>query len=262
MNENEIVVVSDAERALVQLDQEDLQRAPSLGIQRVKVKRGKFVLNDDLTAESLAVVILDHGRLNTLFKGPYVEGSNSPPDCYATHIFEQAMTPPDDVPDKQSEHCTTCWANQWESDKKGGKGKECKNFIRVAAVLPAKQPDGSWDGMLLEFQLAPTSIKAFEKLRVRVESYRKRALRSVTTRVSLDPASNYPVYVFEPIADIADQGLAELVLRYPLGPQTAIRQHLLRGWTYDKDEDAPVSTVGAHEQPQSNVEVEDDEIPF
>jgi hypothetical protein len=171
------------------------------------------------------------------------------------------MAPLLGVPERQSKNgCLNCWANQWATDeqkKDGHTSKACRTYIRVVGVIPALQSDGSWDGLLIELQLAPTSLKNFESLRVRVESYRKRALRSVMTRVSLDPTSTYPVYVLEPFADITDsnpemKGLAAFIPQYPLGKGTAIRQHLLRGWntvtddgsTYDDlppptDDDAP-----------------------
>jgi hypothetical protein len=84
MESKEMVVLSDAERALVQLDEEDLERAPSLGIQRVKTRQGKFVIDKHAVGDHLNLVILDHARLHTFYRGAFSEGSNQNPDCWAT----------------------------------------------------------------------------------------------------------------------------------------------------------------------------------
>jgi hypothetical protein len=263
MEENkELVEVIGAEgQALTQLSQEDLERAPRLGIQRVKPKNGKFVLHDDLVASSLNVIVLDHSRVNMYFKGPYVEGGNAKPDCYAADIHEAAMTPPRFVPARQADHCGSCWANQFESDPKGGLGKACRNLERMAALLHARPqvPGGVWAGILLEFQVPPTSMKAFAHYLDGVVNMRQRSTRSVVTRISLDPSSNFPKFIFEYVEDVAEKGLYDLIMKYPLGPQSAIREHLLRGWEYEAKEtdDAPVDV-----NEKTAAEKVDDEIPF
>jgi hypothetical protein len=259
-NENELVV-SDQERELAAVPEENAARAPALGIRDIKAKNGELVL-DGLRARELNVVILDYAYFNAYFEGDYAEGSKAKPVCFATHAQSNRMAPRNDVPKRQAENCADCWANQWESD---GTGKACRNHIRLVMVLPARTPDG-YDGILLGAKLAPTSIKPFHGLVNQVEGMRKRALRSVTVRISIDPASSYPKFMFDKVEPITDPGLINLILGYPVGPDSAIRRHLLRAYedtkklksaddapTYD---DLPPPTDADAPPPM------DEEIPF
>ena len=55
------------------------------------------------------------------------------PLCYSFGVEEEDMVPHEEAPDKQCGSCAECPFNQFESAKVG-KGKACKNMIRLALI--------------------------------------------------------------------------------------------------------------------------------
>lgn len=109
---------------------------PDIG--RLSFDQGILRYEDVQVPENkIQVVVLAAAFANLFYKREFVKGAKyAPPDCYALSLDGRGMAPSDDVLDKQNDVCLTCQNLQWGSDPKGGRGKACKEKMRMV-VLPA-----------------------------------------------------------------------------------------------------------------------------
>lgn len=103
------------------------------------VKAGILAYNGTAVAgNKLECIIIASTHANLLYEGKYDPNNITNPVCYAysedPDTIELKPHPKSSKP--QCETCADCWANQWESDPDGGRGKACKNS-RVLALIPA-----------------------------------------------------------------------------------------------------------------------------
>lgn len=85
----------------------------------------------------IQVVVLSAVFANQLYKREYVSGQPyAPPDCYALSPDGRGMVPHPTAKEPQNADCLTCPNMEWGSDPKGGRGKACKEKMRMV-LLPA-----------------------------------------------------------------------------------------------------------------------------
>ena len=124
-------------------------------------------LNDQAIGDDkgrVELVVLGSLSANTLYP-PYDPQQQQGALCYALADINapdpvQAaadMAPPADLPGRKSDSCATCRYNAFGSADKG-KGKACKNTIRLAA-LPAGTDYAKAEGVMVS--VPPTSLRAW-----------------------------------------------------------------------------------------------------
>lgn len=137
-------------------------------------------------APSIKVVLIkaNNALSKTYYKGNYVEGSDSEPDCASS----DGVTPDPGVPAPQCATCAACPQNVWGSkiSPSGSKIKACADVRRVA-IVPAE--DLSHPPLLLRVPGASLSDlaaygRALQKAGV--------PYSAVVTRLSFDPDAAYP----------------------------------------------------------------------
>ena len=126
-----------------------IPRLPQIKI----IHRGQlFEMPDESKIEEFEGVILDQHPANAWWKKDMSEsGGNKIPDCFSM----DAIIPVENCENRQNDKCATCKQNQFGSDRKTGKGKDCKNMKRLHILM---------EGSLLPRRLTvpPTSIRSFE----------------------------------------------------------------------------------------------------
>jgi hypothetical protein len=85
-------------------------------------------------------IILDSISVNEYYEGEWDPDSPESPSCYAFGRTEEGMKPHEKVKAPKHQDCSGCPFNQWGSDKKGGKGKACKNVTRLALIAASADP--------------------------------------------------------------------------------------------------------------------------
>lgn len=118
-----------------------------------KVAEGKFLSfksgrmsfgGADVEDNELRCVIVGWAHHNAYYDPsiPYDPKNTATPICYATGIDEDEMMPHDSSPEPQNDGggCSTCPFNEFESAK-AGKGKACKNSIRLALIAESDLED-------------------------------------------------------------------------------------------------------------------------
>lgn len=155
----------DAPEALLKLIKDN--DVTSRNLTRIGPPSGKGKLFEIETVDgpkaeaTLHLVILNvFARQKAWWAKDASESSNTPPDCRSTDGMHgvgnnRLDQHPDGNRTLESAHdCLTCDWNAWKSDRKGGKGKDCKDFAIVTALrrgtrLPVllKVPATSLDAM-------------------------------------------------------------------------------------------------------------------
>lgn len=133
----------DTGTALVKWDEEFAKLAKEDAAD-IQVSQGKFISfkggrmsfnGEHIEDDQLNVVIVGWTNHNALYDQDAVYDKDNPqtPICYAFGRKLKEIAPHDDAPEKQSGGCAECPMNQFESAKTG-KGKACKNTVRLAVI--------------------------------------------------------------------------------------------------------------------------------
>lgn len=163
----------------------------------IRTKGRIFTLPDGTTHPGpFEAVIVDFVAFNSFFEGAYNATKPVPPVCWATGEMD-SLQPSQTAPKRQHEGpCATCPKNQWGSATNGGKGKACKNQLKLA-VIPANLATAD-PSKIYTLSVSPTGIKLFSAFARRVQkSLGDDALPiRVVCKISFDPNQSYPTLVF------------------------------------------------------------------
>ena len=101
----------------------------------ISFKNGQITFKDNVIGKSLEVVIPSFVLENAFYEGEYDPNNPKSPDCYAFGTDDAEMAPYESVESPCHVTCEGCPNNEWDTGK-DGRGKACKNQIRLAC-LPA-----------------------------------------------------------------------------------------------------------------------------
>lgn len=149
-------------------------------------------------------VVLDFYPINAWWGKEYT-GEKNPPDCSSLDCIIGTGSKEYGIPKGQK--CASCPKNQWGSDPKGGKGKACKNIIRVFVLQ-----EGSILPVLLA--LPPTSTGNWKEY-IRRLTTKMKPYYGVVTSVKLEKDKSeggieYSKTVFGKAADLTREEKASL----------------------------------------------------
>jgi len=157
----------------------------------VSFKGGVITFKDQNIGNKLEVIIPSFVLENVCYEGKYDANNPASPLCYAFGTDEELMAPHEacvTAGTAQASSCHECPNNEWESGD-GGRGKACKNQIRLA-VLPADCLDNGAAGIAEAkeaFAKVPvTSIKAWGSYVNTLGAVGKHPL-AVVTEISVAP---------------------------------------------------------------------------
>lgn len=155
--------------------------------------RGKvFTLPNGKTSQGpLRAVILDHRNYNRYYTVAYNPQDPKPPACFALAKEIAGLAPHAEAADPQADACANCAMNKWGSAPGGGKGKACRNTVRLAIAAPDKSDD---EPMILT--VSPTGLKSWNALVNSLETIGMLPVQ-VVTEISFDPQAAYPTLQFK-----------------------------------------------------------------
>lgn len=107
----------------------------------ISAKAGILAYNGTpVPGNKLDCIIIASTHTNLYYEEKYDPNNIKNPVCFAYCEDPDAdgavMKPHPKSSKPQCDNCADCWANQWNSDPEGGKGKACKNS-RTLAILPS-----------------------------------------------------------------------------------------------------------------------------
>lgn len=126
--------------------------------QRLSFKGGNISLGDTKLENPLPVIIADFCLENALYEEAYDPERPAPPVCFALGRKEEELAPHPLSTKPQHEKCRGCPQNEFGSS---GKGKACKNSIRLAIVSGGVEGDGVAATEVLNATLPPTNLGAW-----------------------------------------------------------------------------------------------------
>lgn len=178
----DLPALSNPEEAMEVMADNLAELGGNLRFDKVKIPSGgglSFEIIDEngeaKPVSELVGVVLDHYPVNAYWEGKYT-GENNPPDCSSTDNVTGVIMVDGKSTGKRA--CADCPHNQWGSDPDGGKGKACKNMIRVYLV-----EEGSAFPVLLT--LPPTSTGNWKDYMKRLAGKMK-SVYGVITKVKLE----------------------------------------------------------------------------
>lgn len=153
-------------------------------------------------------VILGWSYENQLYEGRFDANNPSSPVCYAFGTDQDEMVPHEKAEDPKNDACATCPLNEYESDPMGGKGKACKNVVRLALIAESDLEDLD-NAEVVYLKVPVMSTKNFKFYAAKqLKDTLKRPLWSVITNIIVAPDEVAAVKVqFELGEKIEDTGL-------------------------------------------------------
>lgn len=171
---------------------------------KIKISNKQFKLPSGDVLDFLDIVVVDFVYFNTYYEGAFDPNNIVPPNCFSLAVEPKGMVPSDNAPDKQSEGCQSCWANEFGSN---GKGKACQNRVLIAC-LPT---DAKEDTPFVVLDISPTAVKGFSSYLTSIARGGKMP-HEVVTHVECNPATKHDVAMFElseEMEDVAFLGMVE-----------------------------------------------------
>lgn len=161
---------------------------------KISLQNKKFTLpNGVASAQPINVVIIDWRNTRTLYTGPFNPNNPQAPKCFALAKALDDLAPNEQSPDPQADSCAECPHDQWGSDPAGGKGKACKNSVRLA-VVPATALDGE-SAQMYALDIPRTSIRNWESLISRLSDSGHLPIEFIV-EVAFSADAAYPTLVF------------------------------------------------------------------
>jgi hypothetical protein len=168
---------------------------------RYKGEKYNFKRADDGTpAASIDVIILRSAKQKsksfyTAYDEHQSEGQR--PICASL----DGLLPDDDVVQKQSETCALCPRNQWRTNDKGKKVKDCSDYKRLAVLLAPSQTVPFFGSALLEPVFLRVPAASLEPLANYGDDLARQGFSyfAVVTRVMFEPDTAHPKFMFKTV---------------------------------------------------------------
>jgi len=166
--------------------------APPSG-HRISLKGKVFSMpNGGTSPGPINAVILDWRSINVFYPGTYNAQKIETPVCFAVANNIGDLKPSPNCADPQSKECEGCKRNAWSSAPGGGRGRACKNTIRVAIV----PPDAKDDTVPWTIDIAPTSTTAFNSMVYAIRDGMGMLPLQVQLTLDFDANADYPKLTF------------------------------------------------------------------
>lgn len=150
---------------------------------------GNIRMPDETQTDSLRCVVLGFTNYNAYYTKAYDPDNVVPPTCWAINDHVESMAPT--IPNPQAPTCRECWANEYDSAPNGRGGKACKNYVRMALMLP----DLTLGDDIYLFRASPTAARDAKKQVLAAISLYQHPVR-VVMEMTVDTRKNYPRAVF------------------------------------------------------------------
>jgi len=136
------------------------------GLTFVSTRNGRFTLDDEALTEPWETIVLARVYVNTYYDEDFDPDDPQPPACFAlaTQADRREMAPHENSSEPQHDRCKGCWANEFGSADRG-KGKACKNGLRLAVIDANEEPEiiRAGEAEVLGLTLPPTAFGFWQK---------------------------------------------------------------------------------------------------
>src|ERR1019366_932291 len=155
--------------ALVKWDEElgevaaqDSKAAEPTGGQFISIRGGNMSFKGEgIEDNKMRAVIIDFVYENAYYEDKFDADNPASPVCYAFGREEGSLKPRETSAKPQNDVCATCDNNK-NGSADTGKGKACKNQVRLALIPEPTSPDEIEASEVAYLRIPPTSKKAWD----------------------------------------------------------------------------------------------------
>lgn len=243
----------DYRTEMAQYAKEDSARMPSGGGGGYISIRGKnFNFQGAVLDDPLRIIVLDYSYENALYEGKWDPENPAPPVCFAMSKTSGELAPHPDSPKPQSEECKGCPHNEYGTADTG-KGKACKNSIRIALLSTATK---KFDTAYIEkadpalMRLPPSSLKHFRGYLKKITDGLQLPLFSVMTDLSFDEDEATPVVIPQFGDELSDRKILQSLIK----KREVVQQPLLQPFDVSNySEDKPKKKKEKPKKPKPKI---------
>lgn len=185
----------------------------------LSIKGKKFRFEGTDLGDYVDAIIVDYAPVNAYYNNAKFDPENpAMPTCFAIAKVdangdidhESKNLAPGEVPDVQSDACDGCPQNDFGSGE--GRGKACKNMIRVALLMVGSDSGGDVTeadkAIFVVLNLPPTSIKSFAKYIRFIDEHSTPdtpvAYFSVVTRLTFNDTVDFSMVQYQPVSYVPE----------------------------------------------------------
>lgn len=199
---------------LAALAEQESDRALSIGggTNSIRLSKGKFRYRGEDLGETLDFVCVDFVKCRNYFDEEYDEDNPTPPACFALSPSGKNMVPHGTSPKKQGDDCDGCWANEFETDRRG-RGKACRESYLLGTVHPDELEalaEGG-DVEVAYLRVPPTSLAAWDSFMVKRNKVFKLPALAFIVQASFDEDVDYQKLEFEELGRVGEDYLPALI---------------------------------------------------
>lgn len=159
---------------------------------RITIDQSKqFKLPDgQLVRDALDVIIVDFVAAQSWYEKPFDRDNIAPPACFAIGLDPTKLVPSVNslVPQVEAgKSCAECWAFQWNSDRQGGKGKDCSTNILAATLFP----DAKIEDPLMLLKISATATRYFNSYAALLSRAHQMPPCAFVTQLRFDPSQTF-----------------------------------------------------------------------
>lgn len=181
---------------------------------RIKYKGEETLITnaDGDPAPSLEAVIVKANPFvnKQYYKGKWIEGSSSPPDCFSL----DGKVPSSQVEQPQHHNCAGCPMNVWGSkiNEQGKKVKACQDTKKLAIVPLKDIPNVGFNGPML-YRVTSSELGDLGTFADQMKS-RGYPYNSVAVRLGFDPNVSHPKVTFKAIRPLTGDEAQQVLELY------------------------------------------------
>jgi hypothetical protein len=181
----------------------------------IGTKGGTFSIGDEDLGDHIEMSVIDWVNMNVYYEGKWQPNVQRGARCFALGRAEHDVLEPPSTLDPISSSCSDCEKNEWESDPGGGRGKACKNVVRLV-VAPLSEIYAGNAVTLYNLIVPVTSVASWMKAAYATESKKGIPIRFLEMHIDIESQStgghslafSAPSFVDDSVIDVLD-GLHE-----------------------------------------------------
>lgn len=163
----------------------------------ISVKGKTFTLPTGVSSQGpITSIILDYRNFNKYYTALYNPQKPSAPDCFAIHSVIEEMAPHEKARKPSHPNCRECTFNKFGSATGGGKGKACRNTVRLAVIPSDFMSTTKEDTEPMLLNISPTGLTGWS-MYVNGLLVNEMLPVQIVTEISFDANAAYPKLIFK-----------------------------------------------------------------
>lgn len=204
----------------------------------ITIQHGRMMYREqEVPNNELDVIVIASVTERCYYDKPYDPDKIISPACFAQSTESRDLTPHSNVPNPQSDSCSTCPLAEFGSAKQG-KGPACRTYRKLAMIPAGTAPEDVAGAEVAYIKVSPTSVKNWSKYAQQLVASAGIPPWAAKTKVKVVPDKKTIHQVtFQGLGPIDDEELLSAIY----GKIESAEAMLLKPYTYEDDEEESVA---------------------